>query len=141
MNKSNFICIQNDLFLLTVNEFAVAESLIFKPTGEECLVTGECMPLFSLTEERPFNNEVKLAYPNKRMTMNANRLRREGNRLIVGFELVEFEAVIEVCEKPEYITFELVDFIFQPGYFDTLCMTPPPVLTDALPEPDRKLGA
>lgn len=122
------IIIQNENFILTVNPQCVAESLIFKPTGEECLDTQNKIPLFSLTEERPYNNEIKLAHPSKKTTFDANRIKREGNRLIIGFELITFEAVVEVIENPQYIAFKLVDFNVFPHCFGTLCITPPPVL-------------
>jgi len=122
------IFIQNENFVLRVNDNCIAESLIFKKTGEECLCETESVPLFSLTEERPYNNEMKLAHPSKKTTFNANRIRREGNRLIIGFELITFEAVVEVCERDTYITFTLAAFNIFPHCFGSLCLTPPPVL-------------
>ncbi len=121
------IIIENKELCLNLGEDCVAKSLVCKSTGEECLVQGENMPFFSLTEDRPYNNEIKLAHPNKRTTFQANRVRREGNRLIVGFELVTFEAVVEVKEADKYISFDLVDFLIKPEDFAGLAMTPPPV--------------
>ncbi len=121
------IKIENELFCLCLNEACVAESLVLKATGEECLAQSECMPLFSLTEDRPYNNEIKLAYPNKRTVFQANRVRREGNKLIVGFELITFEAVVEIKEAKDYVAFTLCDFIIKPEDFEGLSMTPPPV--------------
>lgn len=121
------IIVENKKFSLVISEECKALSLVLKSTGEECLSVGEELPLFTLTEERPYNNEIKLAHPNKRTTFRANRVRREGNRLIIGFELITFEAVVEVLEKDNYITFKLADFIIYPHSFGTLCMTPPPV--------------
>ena len=123
----NNIIIENKKFKLCINDNCVAQSLIFKESGEECLDNVEGLALFSLTEERPYNNEIKLAHPNKKTTFPANRIRREGNRLIIGFELITFEAIVEVNEKDDYITFKLVDFIIYPHSFGSLCMTPPPV--------------
>jgi len=89
------IIIENEMFRLELSPECVTASLFCKKTGEECLETGTGIPLFSLTEERPYNNEIKLAHPNKRTTFNANRVRREEKRLIVGFELVTFERLSE----------------------------------------------
>lgn len=125
--ESNVIVIENQHFSLKINENCVAESLIYKANGEECLKKGEEMPLFSLTENRPFSNEIKLAHPNKRMTFNANRVRREGNKLIVGFELIAFEAVVAIDERPDYVLFKLEDFIILPEHFSYLDMIPQPV--------------
>ena len=122
------VIIENKLLCLTLNEQCIAESLVYKPTGEECLLSGEVMPLFSLTEARPFNNELKLTYPNKRTTFQANRVRKEGNRLVVGFERIGFEAVVEVCETDAYIMFTLSDFVIDSELqFEGLSMSLPPV--------------
>ncbi len=123
----NYVVIENEKFCLKLSENCIAESLVYKPTGEECLKLNEEIAFFSLTEDRPFNNEIKLAYPNKRTTFNANRVRREGNKLIIGFELITFEAVVEIKEAPDYIAFTLADFIIKPEDFGHLAMTPPPV--------------
>ena len=40
------------------------KSLIHKASGEECLDQTERMSMFSLTEPRPYNNEIKLADAN-----------------------------------------------------------------------------
>ncbi len=121
------IIIENDYLKLVVGGNCWAKSLVHKPTGEECLATDEEIALFSVTQERPFNNEVKLAHPNKRTTFQANRIRREGNKLIVGFEITPFEAVIDIKEAPSYIGFTLTDFIVHPTDYPGLRMSPPPV--------------
>ena len=65
------IIIENKELCLTLGEDCIAKSLVCKKTGEECLMQGENLPLFSLTEDRPYNNEIKLAHPNKRTTFQA----------------------------------------------------------------------
>lgn len=127
-NQSNGqIRLENEQFCLVLGSDCKGESLIHKATGEECLVQGEKMALFSLTEERPYNNEIKLAHPNKRTIFQANRVRLEGDKLIVGFELVTFEAIVAVKVAPRYIAFTLEDFIIKPEDFAGLFMSPPPV--------------
>lgn len=71
---------ENDLCKLTVGADCIVRSLVVKSTGEECLEQNQDISLFSVTQERPYNNEVKLAHPNKRTTFQANSLRREGDR-------------------------------------------------------------
>lgn len=127
MEKQQDIIIENTLLRLVVGEDCVTKSLTYKITGEECLAVNEEMSLFSVTQERPFNNEVKLAHPNKRTVFQANRLRRDGDKLIVGFEITPFEAVIEIKEAPDYVGFCLMDFIVHPTDYPGLRMTPPPV--------------
>ncbi|NLM78555.1 MAG: hypothetical protein GX173_10790 [Ruminococcaceae bacterium] len=121
------IIIENEHLRLVVGGDCLAKSLIHKPSGEECLAANEEIALFSVTQERPFNNEVKLAHPNKRTVFQANCVRREGNKLIVGFEITPFEAVIEIKEAPQYIGFWLSDFIVHPTDYPGLRMSPPPV--------------
>ena len=105
------IILENAVMRLIVGENCITKSLILKETGEELLAAEEEIALFSVTQDRPFNNEVKLAHPNKRTTYQANRLRREGDRLVVGFHLAPYEAVVKVVEADGYAVFELVDFI------------------------------
>ena len=111
------IILENDIFRLVLGGDSIAKSLILKSNGEECIHPGESLSFFSLTEERPYNNEIKLAHPNKRTTFAANRVRMENGRLIVGFELVDFEAVVEVKIAPRYMVFTLSDFIVKPDSF------------------------
>lgn len=126
MNDTKVI-LENDIFRLVLTPDCVAESLVLKSNGEECIHTTDTLPFFTLTEERPYNNEIKLAYPNKRTTFGANRVRREGDRLIVGFELIDFEAVVEVKIASRYIVFTLTDFLVKPDSFGigVMPMLPP----------------
>ena len=121
------IIIENKKFRLVIGPDAKPVSLVFLSSGEECLQNSERLPLFTLTEDRPYNNEIKLAHPNKKTTFRANRLRMEGERLIVGFEIITFEAVVLVCVRDNYITFELEGYNLYPKSFGSLCMSPPPV--------------
>jgi len=121
------IMIENRHFCLKLSENCVAESLVLKSNGEECLEPDNTVSFFTLTQNRPYNNEIKLTYPNKRTIFSANRVRREGDNLIVGFELVSFEAVVTVRETDDYIAFTLKDFIVKPSDFEGLMMSPPPV--------------
>lgn len=127
MSNQNSIVFENELCKLVVGEDCLVQSLVVKATGEECLRKDEDIALFSITQERPYNNEVKLAHPNKRTTFQGNRLRREGNRLIVGFEIAPYEALVEVKEADGYLAFQLVDFILTEESFGHLAMSPPPV--------------
>ncbi len=121
------IILENQHFSLTIGEDCVAKSLIVKATNEECIAQDEQVPLFSLIEDRPYNNEVKLSHPTKRTNFKGNRIKKDGNRLIVGFELISYEAVIELKITDSYIAFSLLDFIIDPESFRGLAMSPPPV--------------
>ena len=121
------IILENSKFRLVIGGDCIAKSLIHKKSGQECLEAGEEIALFSVTQPRPFNNEVKLAYPNKRTVFQANRIRQEGELLIVGFEITPYEAAIRVTVTEEYMAFRLEDFIVHPGDYGYLRITPPPV--------------
>ena len=127
MYKKHSVVLENDIFRLVLSPDCVAESLVLKSNGEECIYISEKLPFFSLTEERPYNNEIKLAHPNKRTTFEANRVRMEGDRLIVGFELIDFEAVVDVKVEPRYMVFTLTDFIVKKDSFGlgVLPISPP----------------
>ena len=120
------IIIENRYFCLTVGSDCIAKSLVCKGTGEECLAPGTALPLFSVTQERPFNNEVKLSSLCKRTTYPAKSLRREGDKLIVGFSVAPYEAVVQVKETPNYVAFSLADFIVHPTDYGNLRMDKPP---------------
>ncbi len=121
------IVIENKNFCLTLRDDCIVESLIYKDKNIECIAKGNECALFSLTEERPYNNEIKLAHPNKKTTFEANSVRLEDGKLIVGFELVTFKARIAVREEDDYITFRLEEFDIKYEDFAYLTMTPPPV--------------
>ena len=121
------VVIENARMKLTIGADARAKSLVVKSTGDEMLDSTEDITAFSVVQDRPFNNEVKLLFANKRTEFRADRLRREGNFLYVGFELVSYEAKIAVTERPDYVLFELVDFPLGPKSANGLQMTYPPV--------------
>ncbi len=121
------IIFENKLCKLTVGENAIVESLILKSTGEECLMQDEGVALFSVTQERPYHNEVKLAHPNKRTTFEANSLSLENDMLTVKFEIVPVKAAVRVKVADAYIAFELVDFLVTDADYGHLAFTPPPV--------------
>lgn len=124
--ETDDIVIENGQFRLVVGNNAITKSLIFKTSGEECLMPGEPLALFSVTQERPYHNEIKLGHPNKRTTFQADSLYMEGERLIVGFELIPYRAVIGVEVTPAYITFTLEGFLTDNIYPSYLKITPPP---------------
>jgi len=120
------IVIENEQVKLIIGTDGTAKSLVFKPTNEECLRLGENISVFSVTQERPYNNEVKLAHPNKKTTYWADTIYRVDDNLIVGFETIPYEAVIKVRIESEYIRFSLEDFIVEEEDY-RVNITPPPV--------------
>jgi hypothetical protein len=124
------IVLENDTFRLVVGRDAVAKSLVVKATGEECLSEVEPVALFTATQDRPFNNEIKLIHPNKRTAYPACSLRRDGEFLVAGFPHRMYEAKVKVKTAPSYMAFELVDFICErKSTYDYLKMDIPPVVS------------
>ena len=136
------IILQNSRFTLAIGSDGTAKSL--KVGGVETLSPEEPTPFFSVTQDRPFNNEVKLAHPNKRTIYPANRVGAEktdkGFRLRVGFEIAPYDAFVDVTVEPDYMLFTLAGYDCPPKAYG-LCMTPPPVAEFrlcALPLANRK---
>ncbi len=101
------VIIENSDFKLTIENNGVASSLIHKATGEECLDVSKKIPAFSVTQYRPYDNEIMLAYPAKEMKFLADSVYREGDELIVSFELTDYEARIGLNITDNYIGFSL----------------------------------
>lgn len=99
-------------FTLILGDDACAKSLVVKSTGEECIDAGCRRPFLTVTQDRPFDNELKLIHPNKRVTYPATKLRREGDILLFGFDHGMYEAAVRVKVEPKYALFTLEDFPF-----------------------------
>lgn len=123
------IVLENESFCLLIDEECRATSLTLKSTGEELLNTDEPCALFSVTQERPYNNEIKLIHLNKQTTFPANRVKMEEGKLIVGFDITPFEAVVAFKITPHYIAFTLDSFVVHPTDYEGLRMDTPPVLS------------
>jgi hypothetical protein len=120
------VIIENEQMRLIIANDGIVKSLVYKPANAECLMQGKKIPVSTLTQERPYQNEVKLAYPTKETTFKANSVRREGDILIVGYELIPWEAVINIKITPGYIGFRLEDFRLKVKDYG-INMTEPPV--------------
>ena len=122
------VVLENSKFRLVAGDDACVKSLLLKSSGEELVDATEKIPLFTTTQERPFNNEIKLAWPNKRTTWPANRLRREGDKLVAGFEIVPYEAVVGVKSGDGYFVLTLEKFnCVADLQYEGLKMDTPPV--------------
>ena len=136
------IVLDGKTFTLVIGDDAKAKSLVVKATGEETIDAREGVPMFAATQERPFNNETKLAWPNKRTTYPANRIRRDGDKLVIGFETATYEAVVGVGVGDGYMAFTLEGFnCVHELEYEGLSMDVPPVTRFRvlqLPVRDRK---
>lgn len=104
--RSNII-IENAEMRLVINSDGTAHSLIHKATGQECLMEGVRMPVFSITQQRPYDNEIMLAHPAKSKTFNSDSIYRVDNDLIVSFELIDYQATVGLNITDDYIGFTL----------------------------------
>jgi hypothetical protein len=100
---------------LVISSKGVARSLLHKASGQECLVQDIDVPMFSLTQYRPYDNELQLAYPAEVTHFPALQLKRQGNELIVEFALVGYLASIGIKITDAYIAFRLEKLTYQ-GY-------------------------
>ena len=104
------IILENSQFRFTIGSNAVVKSLIHKKSGQECLDLYEPIPLCTVTQDRPYHNEIRLSHLCAKTTFRANSVTREGNRLLVGFEIVPYKAILEIQEQPQYVAVTFVDF-------------------------------
>jgi len=125
MNKTQDVTIENRQMRLVITSDGIAKSLVFKPTNTECLIQRKRVPISTITEPRPYQNEVKLAYPNKRTTFKSNAVRKEGDKLIIGYELIPWEATVGVKIAEDYIALSLEAFNLTEDY--GIAMTEPPI--------------
>jgi len=93
------VTVETKAFRLVINPDATARSLVVKATGEEMLEPREGIPVFASTQTRPFNNEIRLVQQAKRTTYPANRVRREGDLIYMGFETAPYEVAVRVEEN------------------------------------------
>ena len=121
------VVLENARAKLVIGADAKVKSLKLKANGEELLDAEENISLFSSTQKRPFNNELKLIHPDKRTTYEANRIRRAGDTLVVGFETVPYEAVISVGTNDAFFSFTLEKFNASHGMHRDQALDYPPV--------------
>lgn len=101
------IVIENAEMRLLIGVNGRALSLIHKATGQECLAPELTVPMFTVTQYRPYDNELQLAYPAKVTPFPGQSVRREGDQLIVSFPLVGYEATIDLKITDAYFGFTL----------------------------------
>lgn len=103
------ITFENQEFRLTIGEDGLVKSLVHKPSGRECLVCDEDMPVCVITQYRPYDNENFLMYPAKPRSFHSNKAWLNADTLMVEFADTYDIAKIKVDITPSYIAFDLVD--------------------------------
>ena len=77
------IVLENAEMRLEISPAGVARSLIHKASGQECLMQDMDIPMFSVTQYRPYDNELQLAYPAEVTEFAAIEVKKLGNELLV----------------------------------------------------------
>ena len=106
-NLKNQITIENPEFSLVISSGGKALSLKHKTTGQECLQEGVKIPMFAVTQYRPYRSEHFLTMPSKSTSYFGDSLYREGDNLIVHFNEVGYKATIALNITDSYIGLKL----------------------------------
>ncbi len=107
IDNSADIVIENVEMRLIIGENGIAKSLLHIPSGQECLMPGVQMPVFGITQDYPYDNENKLAFPAKEKTFASNHVIRKGDSLVINFEHTDYEAVVTMDITDSYFAFTL----------------------------------
>jgi hypothetical protein len=105
--RGDDIVLENTEMRLEISASGAARSLIHKASGQECLAHGVDVPMFTLTQDRPYDNELQLAYPAEVTHFSVVQVKREEDNLLVEFDLVGYAASIAVKITDAYIAFRL----------------------------------
>ncbi len=133
------IIIENSDFRLILGKDGTAVSLVHKPSGQECLETSPDVPAFTVTQYRPYDNELQLSYPAKSKTFPAKSIARKGDSLLVEFDLISHIATIGLNITEDYIGFSLDKLDYRLENYGTKRVTPVDELTFLqLPVKERK---
>lgn len=104
---NNDVVIENAEMRLVISNDGKARSLIHKATGEECLMVGADIPLCTITQYRPYDNENFLMFPAKPRIFPSNKIERNGNELRIEFQDTYDIAIVELRITNYYIGFIL----------------------------------
>jgi hypothetical protein len=113
--REGSIVLENAEMRLEISTGGAARSLIHKASQQECLARNVDVPMFTLTQDRPYDNELQLAYPAEVTHFPVKQVRREGDHLIAEFGLVGYSATIGVKITDAYIGFKLEQLSYH-GY-------------------------
>lgn len=134
------IILENAEMRLEISPAGAARSLLHKASGQECLVQDADVPMFTVTQDRPYDNEMQLAYPAEVTAFPVIEVKKQGNDLLVEFGLVDYQAVIGVTITDAYIGFRLEKLNYH-GYTNLRSKRKTPLdrtLFVQLPVKDRK---
>ncbi len=117
--------IRNENAVFTVGKNGSALSLKLTAFDEELLCDSNT-PLFTVTQDRFFDNELKLMHTAREVTAVSTGLRYKNGKFTVSFDTVPYEAVIDIEDKGSYFVFTLNDFLFPEDVYKWLYIEKPP---------------
>ncbi len=107
--------IENEQMRLVIAPDGTAKSLFHRPTNEECLMQNAKTPVFSMVVDidySPYDDVFKSnVIPMGEREFTPDSVYREGDQLIAHFDIIEVDAVIGLDIQPQYIQFEVEDFV------------------------------
>lgn len=116
---------RNDFLYFEAGKNGAALSLKNALTDEE-LLADSTTPLFTMTQDRFFHNELKLIHPSREITLPCDKIRLAGSSLIASFSPLPYEAEIEITDKNSYLVFTLRDFILPENGYGGIAVALPP---------------
>lgn len=120
------IVFSNAFLRLCLRKDATVESLVCIESGKEILEPDCTMPLFSVAQQRFYNNEQKLMHPCKRTTRFADAVCWKNGLLRVRFDGLPYEALVRVEDRERYITFTFDGFATDENTYRGLSLPNPP---------------
>lgn len=97
------VVFENDKFVLIINNKCIVRSLINKSNGEECINTDIKLPLITITKRGLIDKESNFNH----ITFAASKLSKTGNFLIVEFDMISIQIIIEAEIYTDYINFKI----------------------------------
>lgn len=110
------VTLENSRFSLAISADGKVRSLKVKSTGEECIAGNEGVSFCQVVQDRPFGNEVKLIWPNKRSVYGSNSVEERDGALVFGFDTISdapgysYKAIVDVKVTDDYMAFTLRGF-------------------------------
>lgn len=99
------VVLQNDDMSLTIGSDGLVKSLVYRPTGEECIQYGVDAPACVITQYRPYDNENFLMFPAKPRSFPSNKCYMRGDTLFAEFTDTYDIVKLHVDITPDYIAF------------------------------------
>lgn len=123
--KKNCYIIKNENAVLTVGKNGKALSLRLINSNEE-LLCDNSTPFCTVTQDRFFDNELKLMHTAREITAEADKARYENGCFVFSFDKIPYEAIINIDDKGSYFVFTLAGFNFPDDTYKYLYIEKPP---------------